>query len=585
MQKTRAFLYAVGAGFLGGALSGFTLILTRVAGLAGGIVIILLAILLPGMAGLLLGRKVDQIDNEKDAITRSMKDAEFYLGEVAQAAVTGDEWEVGLQEEHIPTCWEVMDCSARECQVFSKRKIRCWFIAGTYCGGEVQGTFAQKITDCAACEVYQLAIDNHPIGQIHESFNNLLWVVNEKARLLSSTNAELRLKYAELEQLQTETQKMAETDYLTGLHNYGHFNEFLKLEIVGAKRFGKVLSLLMLDFDNFKKINETYSYQQGDQVLQKLADFLRETVNDKGYIARYGNEEFVIVLTGIDGEGAVGFARKLEHGFKAIAGETGVAAEELKLSIGIADFPDCAGDSKSLVSAADAALFFAKNKNDDSIAYFCDLSDTELSVDDIQRLKNRLRGAGMSTLKALARAVDATDQYLDGDHQPLGKLAGGMARKLGMDDDEVELLVLAASIHDIGKIGVPAEVLTKTDKLSTAEVEMVKKHPEIGQEILREARQIQELVLAILYHHERWDGQGYPEGLEGKKIPRMARIVGIFDAYRAMRCDRPYRKALSQREAVAELRNGSGTQFDPELVEMFVEELGVNEATELRDAG
>lgn len=583
-MKTGASRYALGGGIIGSILSAAALAVIPVDSAIASLIFMVALVVFLSVVGLFLGRKEDGVEGELAALSANMKEAESLLGEIARATVTGKGWEVGLRDKHIPTCWEVLDCAITECSVFSKKNIRCWLIAGTYCGGVVQGGFAQKIGSCSECEVYKLAVDQHPVGQIHESFNNLLWVVNEKARLVASTSAELQQKYSELELLQAETRRLAETDALTGLFNYGHFHEFLKREIAGARRFGKVFSLLMLDFDNFRQVNETYGYQQGDQVLLRLAEFLRSAVGKNDYIARYGSAEFVVVLRDLDGNVAIETARQISRGFLECVDDSGVPEEELRLSIGIADFPDCGSDEKSLLSAADAALFFARTKQDDSVAYFCDLSDTVLSVDDLHRLQNRLQGAGMNTLKALARAVDATDQYPDGERDSLGRLAEGMARRLGFDDDEAELLLLAASLHDIGKIGIPSDVLTKSDKLTEDEVALVKKHPEIGQEILREARQIQELVLAILYHHERWDGRGYPEGLEGARIPRMARIIGIFDAYRAMRYDRPYRKALTREQAMVELRQAAGTQFDPELVRLFIEQLGDSEAEGIRDA-
>jgi len=584
MYQTRAFSYAAGAGTIGVALATLVFFLTLSIGAAGGLVVLAATAVATAALGYFLGARFDRIERKRSELSRSMEDAERHLGQVAKAAVSGEGWEIGLRDERIPTCWEILDCTSPECPVYGKRNIRCWFIAGTYCSGEVQGTFAQKLNNCSECRVYQLAVGDNPVDQIHESFNNLLWVINEKAKLLSSTNLELKDKYDELEALHVEARRMAETDSLTGLYNYAHFNEHLKRELVETKRYGKVLSLLMLDFDNFKQVNEKYGYRQGDMVLKSLADHLKVAAGSEYYIARYGNEEFMVVMAGVGGEEATEFARGVVKSFREAAAGADVAGEELNLSIGVADYPDCAGDAQSLVSAADAALFFAKNKVGDGVAYFCDLSGMELEAGDIQRLQNRLHGAGIATLTALARAVDATDLYGVDGRERLGRLAQGMARDLGMDDEEAELLVLASSIHDIGKIGVPAEVLTKTDKLTEIEVEMIRRHPEIGQEILREARQIQELVLAILYHHERWDGQGYPEGLEGNRIPRLARIVGIFDAYRAMRSDRPYRKALSRERAVAELRKGAGSQFDPEMVELFVARLQGDSAENLKEA-
>jgi diguanylate cyclase (GGDEF)-like protein len=572
MLKTRAFQYAVAGGILGIALSMFAYYLLTETSVSGGVVLFLPISLILILSGAFLGKRYDMSIAANKSMREGVQEAEDHLGKIARAAVMGGNLEVDIDDVHIPTCWEMKNCIAAECPVFRKKNIRCWFIAGTYCEGTVQGTFAQKLGDCSRCEVYIAAIENHPVGMIRENFNNLLWVVNEKTRLLATANSELHEKYGELQKLQAETLLMAETDVQTGLHNYNHFNEYLKREVANAKRYGKVMSLMMMDFNNFKTLNEQHGYQKGDLVLSALAENLRQHARSNDYLARYGNEEFVMVLSGVDGEKAVELAEKMSKHLGRVATEVGVDKADLEVSIGIADFPDCAHDNRSLIAAADTALLFAK-KSLKGISYFCDIAEADMTADDVQRLQNRLQGAGMTTLAALARAVDAADNYVDGDRKVLTDLAEGMARQLGMDKDESEMLVLAASIHDIGKIGVPADVLNKTDKLSPHEVDMVKKHPEIGQDILREARQIQELVLAILYHHERWDGKGYPEGLEGDSIPRMARIVGIFDSYRAMRCDRPYRKAMSRQQAVTELRKGAGSQFDPELVEIFIDQL------------
>ncbi|MHB0866666.1 MAG: HD-GYP domain-containing protein [Thermoleophilia bacterium] len=208
---------------------------------------------------------------------------------------------------------------------------------------------------------------------------------------------------------------------------------------------------------------------------------------------------------------------------------------------------------------------------------FCDLSETELRTGDIDRLNSQLEGAGLHTIRALAEAVDTSNKYSTGERAALVEVAGTLADRLGMDQEQADCLSLAACLRDIGKIGVPASVLQKTEKLSPEEMTLIQKHPEIGRRMLEEAKQIQNLVSAILYHHERWDGSGYPEGLQGEEIPLMARIVGILDTFRAMRCDRPYRRALSLPEAVAELRQGAGSQFDPDLVELFIKLMSGNE--------
>jgi HD-GYP domain-containing protein (c-di-GMP phosphodiesterase class II) len=183
----------------------------------------------------------------------------------------------------------------------------------------------------------------------------------------------------------------------------------------------------------------------------------------------------------------------------------------------------------------------------------------------------------LRTIAALAEAVDSSEQYTPEQRDRLAGVAEKMAKQLNMDTEKVEALNLATRLHDIGKVGVPGSILKKKDKLLPEELAQVQQHPEIGQKILREAEKVQDLISAILYHHERWDGKGYPEQLKGKEIPVMARIVGIVDAYRAMISDRPYRKALTLEKAAAELRKGAGSQFDPQMVELFVKAIASEE--------
>ncbi len=374
-----------------------------------------------------------------------------------------------------------------------------------------------------------------------------------------------------MEALQRKTQEAAETDELTGLKNRGHFLHHLKQEFSKAKRFGKPLSLVIVDLEGFKDINDDFGYHKGDEVLRKLGMMLRNEVGPHDYVARYGKEEFAMVLPEMDGIKATILARKLHGKLGRVAEDTEIDDSYVAAVFGVADFPDCASDSDSLLSAADSALLFARRNPQSRVAYFCDLSETELSQTDLDRLNSRLEGASLKTLNALAEAVNVNDNYSGENIDDMALMAVSLARDLGLNDEQAGALALATRLHDIGKIGVPSSILGKTGKLSPDELALVKQHPEIGQKLLQEAEQIKDLISAILYHHERWDGKGYPERLKGEQIPLMARIVGIFDAYRAMRCDRPYRKALSKQQALAELKKGAGSQFDPNIVQQFLE--------------
>lgn len=513
-----------------------------------------------------------------------LEEAKSRFSSLTHGAIKTQVWDVSYEDEHLPTCWEVKACDSTSCPAYGREHIRCWLIAGTFYGGEAQGRFAQKLGDCAECDVYMQAVGQNPINEIGENFNSLMLAVREKEELLGAANEELEDQYAELEILHRQAREMADTDLLTGLRNHAHFQHHLRWEADRAGARHKPLSMIMLDLDNFKTVNDRYGHQKGDEVLRRVGKLLRNEVHDGGYTARYGGEEFMVVLPEVGGGIAMETADRLRGLMKDVARDVELPESIAAASFGVADMPDCASDPDSLISAADSALLFAKRRGRNRVAYFRDLSGTELEEGDIERLNSRLEGASLQTIRALAEAVDASDNYSTTDTASLNTIVESMAKELGMEEEQADALALATRLHDIGKIGVPGSILSKKDKLSPEELAAVRRHPEIGQHILEEARQLQDVMTAILYHHERWDGKGYPEKLEGKQIPLMARIVGIMDAYRAIRSDRPYRKALSVKEALAELEKGAGTQFDPRLVELFVHLVRTEGKTDLREA-
>lgn len=516
---------------------------------------------------------------------QELEEAKSRFGSLTHGAIESQKWDVSFEDSRVPTCWQAKECNQVDCPAFGRKHLRCWLIAGTYCGGEIQGRFAQKLGDCSKCDVYSQAVGENPISEIGENFNSLMLAVREKEDLLAAANEELKDQYIELELLHRQAREMADTDLLTGLRNHAHFQHHIRWEIDKAGQGSLPLSLIMLDLDHFKSINDSYGHQKGDEVLKRVGKKLSEEIKSGGYAARYGGEEFVILLLGSVAEKAMAIADRLRDSIKEIAGEIELPQRAVGASFGVADLPECASDAGSLISAADSALLFAKRRGRDRVAYFKDLNGTELQEGDVERLHNRLEGASLQTIRALAEAVDANDDYTLEASSSMDGVAAALAEQLGLDKEQADTLFLASRLHDIGKIGIPGSILRKTEKLSVEELAKLQQHPEIGQRILQEAMQLQDLIAAILYHHERWDGTGYPERLHGQQIPLTARIVGIMDAYRAMRSDRPYRKALSRENAIAELEKGAGTQFDPRLVKKFVELVHEDRGTKLRNAG
>jgi putative nucleotidyltransferase with HDIG domain len=191
-----------------------------------------------------------------------------------------------------------------------------------------------------------------------------------------------------------------------------------------------------------------------------------------------------------------------------------------------------------------------------------------------------VHGLMMGLLHSLTSAVDAKDAYTCGHSERVALLSRHLAAEIGLSDHQVERVYMAGLLHDVGKIGVPETVLQKPGKLTPEEFEQMKKHPEIGARILQDIKQIKDIIPGVLYHHERFDGKGYPSGLAGESIPQMGRILCLADCFDAMTSNRTYRKALPLEVALIEIRRCSGTQFDPKLAEAFLN-IGVDQFRKL----
>ncbi len=176
----------------------------------------------------------------------------------------------------------------------------------------------------------------------------------------------------------------------------------------------------------------------------------------------------------------------------------------------------------------------------------------------------------LGTLRALTSAIDAKDPYTCGHSERVAMLSAHLAREIGLSEEQVERIHIAGVVHDVGKIGVPEAILCKKGRLTDEEFDAIKQHPRIGHRIIRDIPMLGDVLPGVLYHHERWDGRGYPEGLAGEDIPLMARIIGICDTFDAMSSNRSYRPALQRKDVLAEIRKCAGSQFDPDLVEPFM---------------
>jgi diguanylate cyclase (GGDEF)-like protein len=352
---------------------------------------------------------------------------------------------------------------------------------------------------------------------------------------------------------------MASTDALTGLGNHRAFHEDLSLELRRASRGPTPMSLVMLDLDGLKRVNDDHGHQAGDDRLQALARAIEATRRAEDRAFRIGGDEFAIVLPGTRCLGALEYVQRLAAALDAeVSGATATA--------GIAEALDTR-DKDELIREADLALIGAKRINQHAAVYSAELHaamDPGI-VEDEQHTR--------TLANALALAVDAKDSYTRSHCQTVSQLCVVIAAELGMRRDQLIRIRLAGLLHDVGKIGIPDSILQKPAALTKAEYERMKTHSVLGAAIIGAAEMPLEAQW-VRHHHERVDGSGYPDGLAGEEIPIESRIIHVADAFEAMTSDRPYRPAPGQRYAIEELRRHAGSQFDPQVVEALINRLG-----------
>jgi len=355
-------------------------------------------------------------------------------------------------------------------------------------------------------------------------------------------------------------------DFLTGLFNRRYFNERLNEEINRRRRHGGIFSLATCDLDFFKNYNDRYGHIAGDKLLKQIGRLIKNSVRTDDLAFRYGGDEFVILFPDTDLDNAFSVAERVR---KNIEGEMKKRKNLLTVSFGLASWPMNGVRSNEVLEAADTASFEAKHLGGNrcilATMLASRLPQTRAEVEDGKTI--------MDIIRSLATALEARDIYTHGHSREVNKYALILGEALGLPKEELVHLSRSALFHDIGKIGVSDKVLNKKGKLNKREWKEIKKHSEVGAEIIGHLHPLLHCKPAILYHHERWDGTGYPTGLKGKEIPFGARMLAIADAFTAMTSARPYRPAMSFQEAILELKRGAGKQFDPELAEVFVTEV------------
>jgi diguanylate cyclase (GGDEF)-like protein/putative nucleotidyltransferase with HDIG domain len=422
-----------------------------------------------------------------------------------------------------------------------------------------------------------------------------------------------------------KAQEQAITDGLTGVKTHRYFMETLSAEWKRATRAGRPFSVVLIDLDRFKFVNDFYGHLEGDLVLRRVGQILEENCRRSDIVARYGGDEYVVLMPETNAEQSRQLAGKLRTW---ICSDQLLREKNVTGSFGIATFPVHGSTPQELIQVADASMYLSKHQGGNAVStadhfdpnearrWKRDVLETYLGVtlkkqlstgpavleEICSRLEQFMRSleatdipaagpTGMSfstqtpnnkaisvslpppvveTLTSLVTAVDAKDPFTNSHSQKVSSYAFALAGMLELDTAAAEEIRFAALLHDLGKVGIPETLLNKNGPLDSEEWELMKQHVEFGARILEKCNGFERIRAMVRHHHEFFDGSGYPQGLSGESIPLGARIIAIADAYDTITSERTYKRPRPAEEALAELERCGGAQFDPELVTLFL---------------
>ncbi|MBI4126155.1 MAG: diguanylate cyclase [Deltaproteobacteria bacterium] len=386
------------------------------------------------------------------------------------------------------------------------------------------------------------------------------------------------------EQIQKTSHKLKEMairDELTKLFNHKHFNDLLVQEVKKANRYKRPLAIVIMAIKNMTTMNKVLGHAEGDRLLTKTAAFIHHTVREVDVAARYGDNEFSVILPESDETAARRAAERMQKAFEPLALPLEQGGFGMVASFGVAALSETITSKEDLLKYALGALLEAKKANASMVCSSTDTSDRHKTLAEnralIDRLHDRIVGIGNEAERAYFQALMKTvgevplmKNLLIPHAERVAFFSERLALKVGFTNGHAHTVRRSGLLHDIGKLAIDTEILTKKDPLNATELDLLRQHPVFAVEMLGESPFLSEEMEAIRHHHERFDGSGYPDGLTGEAIPRTARIIAIAEAWDTMVSPQPYRREpLSLDTALKELQRGAGHQFDPDLVTAF----------------
>lgn len=369
-----------------------------------------------------------------------------------------------------------------------------------------------------------------------------------------------------------ELKSLANEDGLTGVYNHRYFHDILRTKIIFSEKEKTPVSVIFIDIDYFKHYNDLYGHQKGDEVLRIIGSLLKKNVRKEDIVARYGGEEFSIILPDTSENDAILIAEAIRKTIEEayFEGEENQPSGKLTVSLGISVYPEKAKNDVELIKSADDALYRAKFFRKNRVETYTSILD-ELKK-DIEEEHIDL----ITSIKTLISVINAKDRYTYGHIERVVFYCRLLADKINLSEEDRNALIYGAYMHDIGKINIAKEILIKQMPLNNDEWEALKLHPANGVEIIEPVKSLENIIPLILHHHERYDGKGYPDNLKGEDIPYLARILTVVDSFDAMTSNRPYNKRKTYKEGIDELIRCSASQFDPNIVNSFIEVIKEN---------
>jgi diguanylate cyclase (GGDEF)-like protein len=328
---------------------------------------------------------------------------------------------------------------------------------------------------------------------------------------------------------------------MTGLYNRRYFGE-VSTKLVLEDTLP--ISVIIGDINGLKLINDAFGHELGDKLIKETAEILKTSVRSSDIVSRIGGDEFAIFLPQTPMETADAVLSRIEKGSLAFNEKNVDTPIKISISLGLSTMKSREESLEDTIRTAEDIMY--KNK---LFQHRSSHNSIMTSIKDMLARRGEIIEENLSSLQCIARQL---------------------GEELGLKDDMIQQLIMLASIHDLGKVTIDAEILSKRGPLSDEEWTVLRKHPEMGYRIAMASMELAAIADFILSHHERWDGTGYPSGLIGEDIPLLSRIISILDAYDAMTTGRPYRKGLPKEEAIKEIMENAGTQFDPRIAGVFV---------------